>query len=223
MLILYSSALEAVIVVQLLSHIQFFATPWTATYQAPLSFAISRSVLKLMSTEPVMSSKHIVLCHQLLLLPSMFPSFRVFSNESALHIRWPKYKSFSISPSNEYSGLISFRIDWFDLLAIQGTRRSLLQHQGSKASILWCSVFFTVQFTFTLDVITGKTIVLAIWTFVGKVMFFLFNILSSFVIVFLPRSKYLLISWLQSLLSAVILKPKKIKCHCFHYFPFYVA
>ena len=124
MLILYSSALEAVIVVQLLSHIEFFATPWTATYQAPLSFAISRSVLKLMSTESEMSSKHIVLCHPLLLLPSMFPSFRLFSNESALHIRWPKCKSFSFSPSNEYSGLISFRIDWFDLLQSKGLLRS---------------------------------------------------------------------------------------------------
>ena len=147
MLILYSSALEAVIVVQLLSHIQFFATPWTTTYQAPLSFAISQSVLKLMSTEPVMSSKHIVLCHQLLLLPSMFPSFRVFSNESALHIRWPKYKSFSISPSNEYSGLISFRIDWFDLLQSKGLLRSSPAPQFKSINPLALSLLYSSTLT----------------------------------------------------------------------------
>ena len=150
-------------------------------------------------------------CHPLLLLPSIFPSIRVFSNESVLRIRWPKYWnfSFSISPSNEYSGLISFRIDWFDLSAVQGTLKSLLQHHSSKASILWCSTFFMVQLSHVY-MITGKTIALTICIFVSKVMSLLFNMLSSSVIVFLPRSNRLLISWLQSP-SAVILEPKKIK------------
>ena len=139
------------------------------------------------------------------------PSIRVFSNESALHIRWPKYWSFSfsISPSNEYSGLISFRMDWLDLLAVQGTLKSLLQHHSSKASILQCSTFFMVQLS-NPYVTTGKTIALTRWTFVGKVMSLLFNMLSRLLITFLPRSKRLLISWLQSP-SAVILEPKKIK------------
>ena len=128
-------------------HIQLLVTPWTAAHQASLSFTISWSLLKLMSIRSVMPSNHLFLCHSLLLLPSIFPSIRVFINESALHIRWPKYWSFnfSISPSNEYSGLISFRIDWFDLLAVQGTLKSLLQYYSSKASILWCSTFFMVQ------------------------------------------------------------------------------
>ena len=145
-----------------------------------------------------MPSNHLVICHPLLLLPSIFPIIRTFSNESALHIRWPKYWSFnfSISPSNEYSGLISFRIDWFDL-AIQGTLKSLLQHHSSKASILWRSAFFTVQLSHPY-MTTGKTIALTRWTFVGKVMSLLFNRLSRLVIIFLPRSKRLLISWLQS-------------------------
>jgi len=130
-------------------HIQLLVTPWTAAHQASLSFTISWSLLKLMSIRSVMPSNHLFLCHPLLLLPSIFPSIRVFTNESALHIRWPKYWSFnfSISPSNKYSGLISFRIDWFDLLAVQGTLKSLLQHHSSKASILWCSAFFMVQFS----------------------------------------------------------------------------
>ena len=155
-----------------------------------------------------MPSNHLILCHLLLLLPSIFPSIRVFSDESLLCIRWPKYWSFSISPSNEYSGLISFRIDWFDLFAVQGTLKSLLQHHSSKASIFQRSAFFTVQLSHP-HVTTGKTIALTVWTFVSKVMSLLFSMLSRLVIAFLPRSKHLLISWLQSP-SAVILEPKKI-------------
>ena len=158
-----------------------------------------------------MPSNHLILCPLLLLLPSIFPSIRVFSNESTLRIRWPKYWSFSfsISPSNEYSGLISFRMDWLDLLAVHGTLKSLLQHHSSKASILQCSVFFLVQLSHPY-MTTGKTITLTRRTFVGKVMSLLFIMLSRLVITFLPRSKHLLISWLQSP-SAVILKPPKIK------------
>ena len=158
-----------------------------------------------------MPSNHLTLCHSLLLLPSIFPSIRVFSSESALRIRWPKFWSFSfsISPSNEYSELISFRIDWFDLLAVQGTLKSLLQHQSSKASILQHSAFFMLQILHPY-MTTGKIIALTIWTFVRKVMSLLFNTLSRFVIIFLLRSKHLLISWLKSL-SAVILEPQKIK------------
>ena len=158
-----------------------------------------------------MLSNHLTLCSPLLLLPSIFPSIRVFSNESALHIRWPKYwsLSFNISPSNEHPGLISFRVDWLDLPAVQGTLKSLLQHHSSKASILWCSAFFIVQLSHPY-MTTGKTIALTRWTFVDKVMPLLFNMLSRLVINFLPRSKHLLISWLQSP-SAVILKPRKIK------------
>ena len=145
-----------------------------------------------------MPSKHLILCYSLLIMPSIFPSIRAFSNESALHIRWPKYYSFSfsISPSSEYSGLISFRMDWLGLLAVQGTLKSLLQHHSSKASILRHSAFFTVQFSHPY-MTTGKTIALTRWTFVGKVMSLLFNTLSRLVIAFLPRSKRLLISWLQ--------------------------
>ena len=168
----------------------------------------SWSLLKLMS-ESVMLSNHLILCSPLL-LPSIFPSIRVFSNESVLRIRWPKYWSFSfsISPSNEYSGLIFSRMDWLDFLAVQGTLKSLLQHHSSKASILQHSAFFTVQLSYPYTT-TGKTIALTRWTFVGKVMSLLFNMLSRLVIDFLPRSKHLLISWLQSP-SAVILEPKKI-------------
>ena len=152
-----------------------------------------------MSIESVMPSNYLILCHALLLLHSIFPSIRVFSSQLALHIRWPKYWSFSfsISPSNEYSGLIAFRIDWFDLLAVQGTLKSLLQHHSSKASVLWCSAFFMVQLS-KLYMTTGKIIALTIQTFVGKVMSLLLNMLSRFVIAFIPRSKLLLISWLQS-------------------------
>ena len=167
-----------------------------------------------------MPSNHLILCHPLLLLPSIFPSIRIFSNESVLHIRWPKYWSFhfNISPSNEHSGLISFRMDWLDLPAVQGTLKSLLQHHSSKASVLQHSAFFIVQFSH-LYMTTGKTIALTRQTFVGKVMSLLLNILSKVLITFLPRSKHLLISWLQSP-SAVILEPPKNKIsHCF---PFYL-
>ena len=158
-----------------------------------------------------MPSNHLILCCPLILPPSIFPSIRVFSNESVIHIRGPKYWSFSfsISPSNEYSGLISIRIDWLDLLAVQGTLKSLLQHHSSKASILLCSAFIMVQLSHPY-MTTGKTIALTRWTFVGKVMSLLFNTLSRCVITFLPRRKCLLISWLQSP-SVVILEPKKIK------------
>ena len=156
-----------------------------------------------------MPSNHLILCHSLLLPPSIFPSIRVFSNKSVLRIRWPKYCSFSFSPSNEYSGLIYFRIDWLDFLAVQGNVKSLLQQHSSKASILWCSAFFIVQLSHPY-MTTGKTIALTRWTFVGKLMSLLFNMLSRLVIAFLPRSKCLLISWSQSP-SAVLLEPKKKK------------
>ena len=180
------------------------------------------SLLKLTSIELVMPSNHLILCHLLLFLPSIFPSIRVFSSELALYIRWPKCWSFSFSirPSNEYSGFISFRIDWFDLLAVQGTLKSLLQHHSSKASILWSSAFFMVQLSHPY-MATGKTITLTRWIFVGKVMSLLCNKLSKLVIAVLPRSKHLLISWLQSPFT-VIFDPKKIVCHCFHCFPIYL-
>ena len=164
-----------------------------------------------MPIESVMPSNHLILCHPLLLPSSIFPSIRVFSNESALRMRWPNYWTFSfnISPPNEHSGLISFRMDWLDLLAVQGTLKSLLQHHSSKASIFWCSALFTVQLSH-LYITTGKTIALTRWTFVSKVMSLLFNMLSRLVITFLPRSKHLLMSWLQSP-SAVILEPPKYK------------
>ena len=194
--------------VQLLSHVPYFVTPWTAAYQASLSIINSQSLLKLKSIESVVPSSHFILCHPLLLSPAIFPSIRFFSNESVLRIRWPKCWSFSfnISPSNEYSGLISFRIDWLNLLAVQGTLKSLLKHHSSKASILQRSAFFIVQLSYPY-MTTGKTIVL---TFISKVMSQLCNMLSRLVITFLPRSKCLLISWLQSQ-SALILEPKNIK------------
>ena len=194
--------------VQSLSRVRLFAAPWNVACQAPLSSIISQSLLKFMYIELVMLSSHLILCHTLLLLPSILPSIRVFSNESSLHIRWPKCCSlnFSISPSSEYSGLISFRIDWFDLLAVQGTLKSLLQHHSLKASILWHSAFLMDQLS-DLYMTTGKTVALTIQTFVGKVMSLLCNMLSTFVIDFLPRSEHLLISWLQSP-SAVILEPR---------------
>ena len=162
-----------------------------------LQLTNSQSLLTLMSSELVMPSNHLILCHPLFFLPSIIPSIRVVSNESVLHIKWPKYWhfSFSICPSNEHSGLISFRMDWLDLLAVQGTRKSLLQHHCSKASILRCSAFFIVQLSHPY-MTTGKTIALTRWTFVGKVMSLLFNMLSRLVITFLPKSKCLLISWL---------------------------
>ena len=185
---------EVRIVVQSLSRVQLFATPWTAAHQASLSFSISRSLLKFMSTESVMPLSHLILCHPLLLLPSIFPSTRISSSKLALHIRQPKYWSFSFStsPSNEYSGLISFRIDWFDLLAVQGTLKSAVQHNSSKASILQHWAFFMVQLSYQY-MTTRKTIPLTIWMFVVKVMSLLFNTPSRFVIAFLPRSNHLII------------------------------
>ena len=197
-IILFSTQL---IVVQSLSCVRLFVTPRTAARQASLSFTISRNLLKLISTESVMPSKHlIILCCPLLFLPSIFSSIRVFSNGLSLHIRWPKYWSFSISPSNVYSGLISFKIDWFDLRVVQGTFKSLLQHHSLKVSILWRSAFFMVQLSHPY-MTTGKTIALTIQIFVSKVMSLLFNTLSRFVKTFLSISR------LQSL-STVILEPK---------------
>ena len=200
--------------VQSLSHVRLFATPWTGARQASLSITNSQSLLKLMCINSVMLSNHLILCHPLL-LPSIFPSIRVFSNDSDIHIRWPNYWSFSfnISPSNEHPGLISFRMDWLDLLAVQGAPKSFLWDHNSKASILWHSAFFRVQLSHP-PMTTGKAIALTRWTFVGKVISLLFNMLSKLVITFLPRSKNLLISRLQSP-SAVILKPPKNKVsHC---------
>ena len=185
-----------VIAFQLLSHVQLFATSWTVACQVSLSFTISQNLLKLLSVELVMPSSYRILCHHLLLLPSIFPGIGVFSNKSALHIMWPKYWSFSfnISPSNELPGLVSFRMDWLDLLAVQGTVKRLLQRHSSKASILQCSAFITVQLSHPY-MTTGKTIALTRWTFVDKVMSLPFNMRSRLVIIFLPRSKRLLISW----------------------------
>ena len=196
--------------VQSLSRVQLFVTPRTAKLQASLSITNSQSLPKLMSFESVMPSNNLILYCPLLLPTSIFSNIRVFSNESALCMRWLKYWSFSfnISPSNEHPGLISFRMDQLDLLAVQGTLKSLLQHHSLKASILWCSAFFIVQLSHPYTT-TGKTIALTRRTFVGKVMS-LFNMLSRLVITFLPRTKCLLISWLQSP-SAVILEPPKIK------------
>ena len=195
--------------VQLLRRIWLFETPWITARQASLSITNSWSLLKLMSIKSVMLSSHLILCPPLLLLPSIPPSIRVFSNESTLCMRWAKYWSFSfsISPSNEHPGLISFTMDWTDLLAIQRTLKSLLQHHSSKASMLRRSAFFTVQLSH-LYMTTGKTIALTRRTFVGKVMSLLLNMLSRLVTNFLPMSKRLLISWLKSP-SAVILEPKK--------------
>ena len=178
---------------------------------ASLSITNSWSLPKLMSIELVMPSNHLILCRPLLLLAPIPPSIRVFSNESLLPITWPKYWSFSfnISPSNERPGLISFRMDWLDLLAVQGTLKSLLQHHSSKTSVLQRSAFFIVQLSHPY-MIAGKMVILTRWTFVGKIMSLLFNMLSRLVIAFLPRSKCLLVSWLQSP-SAVILEPKEIK------------
>ena len=199
------------IYVQLLSRVRLFATPWTIARQASLSITNARSSPTPMSVESVMPSNHLILCRPLFLLPSIFPSIRVFSNESALHIRWPNIgvsASTSVLPMNTQDGL-SFRMDWLGLPAVQGTLKSLLQHHSSKASILQCSAFFIVKLLHPY-MTSGKTIALTRWTFVDKVMSLLFNMLSRLVLTFLPRSKHLLISWLQSP-SAVILEPKKIK------------
>ena len=195
----------------MLRYVQLFVTPWTAASQASLSITNSRTLLKLMSIKVVMQSNNLILCCPLLNLPSIFPSINVFSNESVLRIKWPKYWSFrfSISPSNKYSGLISFRMDWLDLLEVQGTVKSLLKHHSSKASVLQRSAVFIVQLSHP-SVTTGKTMALARWTFIDEVMSLFFNMLSRFVIAFLPRSKHLLISWMQSP-SAAILEPPKIK------------
>ena len=196
--------------------------PMTAARQASLSFSIFQTLLKFMSIVLLVPSNHLLLCRPLL-LPSIFPSIRVFSNESVLCIRWPKYWnfSFSISPSNECLRLISFRIDWFDLRMVQGTLKSLLQHPNSKGSIFWCSAFLTVQLSHPY-MTTGKTIALTIQTFVGKVMSLLYNMLSRSAIAFLPRSKCVLISW--QLLSAVIFGVQENKvCHCFHCFPIHAS
>ena len=197
--------------VQSLSRVRLFATPWIAARQASLSITNSRSPLRLTSINSVMPSSHLILCRPLLLLPPIPPSIRVFSNKSTLHMRWPKYRSFSFSiiPSKEHPGLISFRMDWLDLLVVQGTLKSLLQHHSSKPSILWRSAFFIVQLSHPY-MTTGKTIALTRQTFVGKGMSLLLNMLARLVITFLSRIKHLLISWLQSP-SAVILEPKTIK------------
>ena len=203
----YSKLLIIVVVVQSFSNIRIFVTPRTAARQALLSFTIYQRLIKLMFIELVMLSNHLMLCRPLLFLSSIFASIRVFSNELTLRIRWPKYWSFSfsISPSNKYSGLISFRIDWFDLNTVKGTLKSLLQHRSSKASILKCSAFM-VQLSYPY-MTTGKIIVWTIWKLVGKVMSLLFNMLPMYVIAFLSKSKCLSILWLQSP-SAVILQNK---------------
>ena len=205
--------------------VQLFVNPWTVARQAFLSITNSRSLLKLKCITSMMPSNHPIFCGPLLLLPSNFPSIRVFSNESVICIRWQKYWSFSfsISLSNEYSRLISFRMYWLDLLTVQGTLKSLLQHHSSKASILQCSASFIIQLSHPY-MIAGKTIAWTRWTFVGKGMSLLFNMLSSLVIAFLPGSKHLFISGLQSP-SAAILEPppppNKV-FHCFHGFPIYL-
>ena len=207
--------------VRSLSCVQLFVTPWTAARQASLSITNSQSLLKLLSIESVMPSNHLIFCCPFSSCLQSFPASGSFQM-SGFRIRWPKYWSFSfnISPSNEHPGLISFRMDWLDLLAVQGTFKSLLQHHSSKASILRHSAFFTVQLSHPY-MTTGKIMALTRWTFVGKLMSLLLNMLSRLVITFLPRSKHLLISWLQSP-SAVILEPPKIVWHCFHCFPIYL-
>ena len=204
-------------------HVWLFATPWIAARQASLSITNFRSSLKLISNESVMPSNYLILCSPLLLPPSVFPGMSVFSNQSVLHSSWPKYWSisFSISPSNEYSGLTSSRMDGLILLAVQGTFKSL-QHHSSKASILRCSALFIVQLSHPYTT-TGKTIALTWWTFVSKVISLLFNMLSRLVITFLPRSKRLLISWLQSPSTVILensLQKNKVR-HYFHCFLIY--
>ena len=204
----------------LFSHqvVSDFTTPWTAALQASQSLTISQSLPKFMSNELMVQSNHLILCHPLFLLPSIFPSIRVFSSESALCIRWPKYWSFSISPSSEYSGLISFRIDWFDPFAVQGSLKRLLQHNSLKASILRCSAFFMVQLS-QLYVNTKKIIGLTIWTFVSKVMSLFFNTLSKFVIAFLATSSGFMAA--VTIHSEFRTQEEEI-CHCFHLFPLYL-
>ena len=208
-------------IVQLIgSVVSDTATPWLQHAQPPCPSPTPR--VHSHSCPSSWQSSHLILCRPLLLLPPIPPSIKVFSNESTLHMRWPKHwsYSFSISPSNKHPGLISFRMDWLDLLAVQGTLKSLLQHHSSKASILRWSAFFIVQLSHPY-MTPGKTTALTRRTFVGKVMSLLCNMLSRLVTTFLPKSKHLLISWLKSP-SAVILKPPKIVCHCFHCFPIYL-
>ena len=200
-MLLHNLGGKVIVLVQLPSLVWLFGTPWTAAHQASLSFTISLILLKIMSIELVILSNHLILCLHLLLLPSVFPNIRVFSNESALHFRWPKFWSFSfsISSSNEYSGLISFRINWFDPLAVQGTLKSLLQHHSSNHQFLCSQPFLIVQLSH-LYMTAGKTMGFIIQTFVGKVISLLFNVLFviiRFVTAFLSRSKRLFISWLQ--------------------------
>ena len=208
--------------VQSLSRVRLLMTPWTAAHQASLFFTNSWNLLKLKSTKLVMPSNHLILCRPPLFLPSIFPSIRIFSNESVLHIRWPKYWifSFSISPSNEYSGLISFRMDWLNLLVVQGTLKTPLQHHSSKASVLWCSAFFVVQLSHPY-MTTGKTVALTRQNVVSKVVSLLFNILSWLVIAFLPRSKHLLIMAVVTICSDFESPQNKVS-HCFHCFPIYL-
>ena len=217
---LINVAIWFVVIVHLLSYVWLSVTSWTVTCQASLSFIISWSFLKLMSIVLMMPSNHLILCHPLLLLPSIFPGIRVFSNELALHLRWPKYCSFSTSPSNEYSGLISFAIDWFDLPAVQGTLKSLLQNHSLKASVLQCPFLFMVQFSHPY-MTTVKTIFFTLQNLVGKVMSLLFNTLSRFVIALFPRSKCLNFMAAVSVISDSGAQENKI-CHCFHFSPFYL-
>ena len=210
-----------IVVLWLLNHVQLFAIPWTAAHQASLPFTTCQSLLKLMSILSVMLSNHLILCCPLLLLPSLLPGIRVFSNELTLWIKWPKYWSFSISPSSEYSGLLSFKIDWFDLFAVQRTLKSILQPHSLKASVLQCSTFFMVQLSH-LYMTSGRTTALTIWTFVDKMMSLLFNMLSRFVRAFLPRSKHL--NFMAAILICSDFGAQQTKaCHCFHFFPFYLS
>ena len=210
--------------VQSLSRVRLFVTPWTAARQASLFVTNSQSLLKFMSLELGMPSNHLILCHPLHLLPSTIPRIRVFSNESVLCIRWPKYWSFnfSISPSSEYSGLISFRMDWLGLLAVQGTVKSLFQHHSSKASILWLSAFFIVQLSHPY-MTTGKIKALTRWTFVCKVKPLLFNMLSKLVITFPPRNTSKCFNFMDSVtICSDFGAPKNKFCHCFYCFPIYL-
>ena len=211
------------VITQSLSHVQFFVATWTAARQASLSF-ISQSLLKLMSIEAVMPSNNLIFCPLLFFLPSIFPRIMIYSSESALHIRWPKYQSFSfsISPFDEYSGLISFRIAQFDFFAVQGTLKSFVQHHNSKASVLWHSAFFMVQLSYPY-MTTGITIALTIQTFVSKVMSLLFNTLSRFVIAFFPPSKRFFNFMATVTVCSDFGAQKRKICPCSHFFPFYLS
>ena len=209
--------------VQPLIRVRLSVTPWAVAHQASLSTTISQSLLKFMPIESGKPAKHLILCCPLLLLPSVFPSIRVFSNESALHIKWPKYWSFSfsISPSNEYSGLISFKIGWFDLPAVQRTLKSILQHYSSKMSVLQNSAFYVVQFSHPY-MTNEKTIAITIQIFVSRVMSLLFNKVSSFVMAFLPRSKHHNFMTAVTVFSDFGAQEFKV-CHCFHCLPIYLT